>query len=153
MSSSDKAHLVSLAAAYVRMSTDHQQYSTCNQLEAIQEYARRRGLEIIKVYSDDGKSGLSIQGRDSLAQMIKDMQSGSAGFSCVLVYDVSRWGRFQGADESAYYEYLWRQAGVHKIGNRRGYERKQKPRGDMKQNMQWVRALPFVIFVACSHDK
>ena len=113
MSSSDKAHLVGLAAAYVRMSTEHQQYSTCNQLEAIKEYAQRRGLEIIKVYSDDGKSGLSIQGRDSLAQMIKDVQGGSAGFSSVLVYDVSRWGRFQDADESAYYEYLCRKAGVH----------------------------------------
>jgi predicted site-specific integrase-resolvase len=101
------------AAAYVRMSTEHQQYSTCNQLEVIQEYARRRGLEIIKVYSDDGKSGLSIQGRDALAQMISDVQKGSAGFSSVLVYDVSRWGRFQDTDESAYYEYLCRQAGVH----------------------------------------
>lgn len=100
------------AAAYVRMSTEHQQYSTCNQMEVIQEYARRRGWEIIRVYSDDGKSGLSIQGRDALAQMIRDVQSGSAGFSCVLVYDVSRWGRFQDADESAYYEYLCRQAGV-----------------------------------------
>jgi DNA invertase Pin-like site-specific DNA recombinase len=94
------------------MSTEHQRYSTCNQLEAIQEYARRRGLEIIKAYSDDGKSGLSIQGRDSLAQMVKNVQIGSAGFSCVLVYDVSRWGRFQDADESAYHEYLCRQAGV-----------------------------------------
>jgi DNA invertase Pin-like site-specific DNA recombinase len=101
-----------LAAAYVRMSTDHQQYSTCNQLDVVREYARRRGLEIIKTYSDEGKSGLSIQGRDALTEMIHDIQSGSAEFSCVLVYDVSRWGRFQDADESAYYEYLCRQAGV-----------------------------------------
>jgi DNA invertase Pin-like site-specific DNA recombinase len=101
-----------LAAAYVRMSTEHQQYSTSNQLEAIQEYARRRGLEIIRVYSDEGKSGLSIQGRESLAQMLRDVQSGSGGFCCVLVYDVSRWGRFQDTDESAHYEFLCRQAGV-----------------------------------------
>ena len=44
--------------------------------------------------------------------MIRDVQSGETDFSCLLVYDVSRWGRFQDADESAYYEYLCRRAGV-----------------------------------------
>jgi len=101
-----------LAAAYVRMSTEHQQYSASNQMDVIREYAKRRGLEIVKEYSDEGKSGLNIQGRDSLAQMIRDVQVGDAKFSCILVYDISRWGRFQDADESAYYEYICRQAGV-----------------------------------------
>jgi len=100
------------AAAYVRMSTEHQQYSTSNQMDAIREYAKRRGLEIVKEYSDEGKSGLNIQGRDSLAQMISDVQEGRAEYVCILVYDVSRWGRFQDADESAYYEYVCRRAGV-----------------------------------------
>lgn len=100
------------AAVYVRMSTEHQQYSTSNQMDVIREYANRRGLEIGKEYSDEGKSGLNIQGRDSLAQMIRDVQEGRAEFSCILVYDVSRWGRFQDADESAYYEYICRRAGV-----------------------------------------
>src|SRR5207248_1276591 len=68
--------------------------------------------EIVKLYSDEGKSGLNIQGRDSLAQLIKDVQCGEAQYSSILVYDVSRWGRFQDADESAYYEYICRQAGV-----------------------------------------
>jgi DNA invertase Pin-like site-specific DNA recombinase len=112
MSRNDNLPSQGFAAAYVRMSTEHQQYSTSNQLDAIREYAKRRGLEIVKLYSDEGKSGLNIQGRDSLAQMIKDVQSGEARFSSILVYDVSRWGRFQDADESAYYEYICRQAGV-----------------------------------------
>jgi DNA invertase Pin-like site-specific DNA recombinase len=30
----------------------------------------------------------------------------------ILVYDISRWGRFQDADESAYYEYVCRRSGV-----------------------------------------
>jgi DNA invertase Pin-like site-specific DNA recombinase len=94
------------------MSTEHQQYSTSNQMDVIREYAKRRGLAIVKIYSDEGKSGLNIQGRDSLAQMIRDVQSGEGKFSCILVYDISRWGRFQDADESAYYEYICRQAGV-----------------------------------------
>ena len=69
-------------------------------------------MEIVKEYSDEGKSGLNIQGRDSLAQMIRDVQEGKAIFQSILVYDVSRWGRFQDADESAYYEYICRRAGV-----------------------------------------
>jgi hypothetical protein len=44
--------------------------------------------------------------------MIQDVESGQATYSCILVYDVSRWGRFQDADESAYYEYVCRRAGV-----------------------------------------
>src|ERR1043166_4475853 len=100
------------AAAYVRMSTEHQQYSTSNQMDSIREYAQRRGMRIVKEYSDEGKSGLSIQGRDSLSQMIQDVQNEQAAFSAILVYDVSRWGRFQDADESAYYEYICRRAGM-----------------------------------------
>ena len=100
------------AAAYVRMSTEHQQYSTSNQMDVIREYAKRRGKEIVKEYSDEGKSGLNIKGRESLGQMIEDVQTGQINFSSILVYDVSRWGRFQDADESAYYEYICRQAGV-----------------------------------------
>lgn len=100
------------AAAYVRMSTEHQQYSTSNQMDVIRDYARRRQLEIVKEYSDEGKSGLNIQGRDSLARMIRDVQDGCETYTCILVYDVSRWGRFQDADESAYYEYICRRAGV-----------------------------------------
>jgi DNA invertase Pin-like site-specific DNA recombinase len=44
--------------------------------------------------------------------MIQDVADGKANYSSILVYDVSRWGRFQDADESAYYEYICRKAGV-----------------------------------------
>lgn len=30
----------------------------------------------------------------------------------ILVLDVTRWGRFQNADESAYYEYICRKSGI-----------------------------------------
>lgn len=100
------------AAEYVRMSTDHQKYSTENQSDAVRLYAEARGIEIIKTYADAGKSGLKIEGRDALRQLIEDVQNGAVGFTVVLVYDVSRWGRFQDADESAYYEYICRRAGI-----------------------------------------
>ncbi len=91
------------AAQYVRMSTEHQQYSTLNQADKIREYADKRGIEIVRTYADDGKSGLSIGGRASLQKLIADVESGNTDFNLILVYDVSRWGRFQDADESAYY--------------------------------------------------
>jgi len=112
MSRADKERWANCAAVYVRMSTEHQQYSTSNQRDVILAYANLRGLEIVKDYSDDGKSGLNIEGRDSLAQMIRDVEEGKADYSTILVYDVSRWGRFQDADESAHYEFVCRRAGV-----------------------------------------
>jgi DNA invertase Pin-like site-specific DNA recombinase len=100
------------AAQYVRMSTEHQQYSTTNQQDAIGEYARRRGFAVVRTYADEGRSGLTASGRDALRAMIADVQGGRAEYRAILVYDVSRWGRFQDADESAYYEYLCRRAGI-----------------------------------------
>jgi len=100
------------AAQYVRMSTEHQKYSTENQAEAMQQYAARRGIEIVRTYADAGKSGLSLNGRDGLKQLIEDVQHGTADFKTILVYDISRWGRFQDADESAYYEYICKRADI-----------------------------------------
>ena len=100
------------AAEYVRMSTEHQQYSTDNQAEAIRAYADLRGYEIVKTYADAGKSGLNLGGRIGLQQLLEDVESGRADFSALIVYDVSRWGRFQDPDEAATYELRCRRAGV-----------------------------------------
>lgn len=100
------------AAEYVRMSTEHQQYSTENQGDKIREYATKRGIDIVTTYADEGKSGLRIDGRHALQRLIRDVETGQADFTIILVYDVSRWGRFQDADESAYYEYVCRRAGI-----------------------------------------
>ncbi len=100
------------AAEYVRMSTDHQRYSTENQGDAIRQYAAARGFEIVQTYADAGKSGLRIDGRDALKRLIEEVAAGQADFTAILVYDISRWGRFQDADESAYYEYICKRAGI-----------------------------------------
>jgi DNA invertase Pin-like site-specific DNA recombinase len=94
------------------MSTEHQQYSIDNQSDAIGVYAKSHGMEIVRTYADAGKSGLTIQNRPGLRQMIADVEGGSPDFSVILVYDVSRWGRFQDADESAFYEYRCRRAKI-----------------------------------------
>jgi DNA invertase Pin-like site-specific DNA recombinase len=100
------------AAEYVRMSTDHQKYSIENQSEANRIYAAVRGIEIVRTYADRGISGLGFEKRDALKRLIADVESGGADFEAILVYDVSRWGRFQDSDESGYYEYVCKRAGV-----------------------------------------
>ena len=77
-------------AQYVRMSTEHQKYSTDNQAEAISRYAEKRNFVITRTYADEGKSGLQLKGRDALASLLSDVESGDPGFSAILVYDVSR---------------------------------------------------------------
>lgn len=100
------------AAQYLRMSTEQQHYSLENQAICIQRYAASKGFEIVQTYFDPGKSGLSLRHRSGLRQLLKDVVDGSAQYLAVLVYDVSRWGRFQDSDEAAHYEFLCKSAGV-----------------------------------------
>jgi DNA invertase Pin-like site-specific DNA recombinase len=100
------------AAQYVRMSTENQQYSIANQEAAIQAYASSHGYILVSTYADEGKSGVEIKHRKALRQLLSDVMTGRAGFKAILVYDVSRWGRFQDVDEAAHYEFLCRSAGI-----------------------------------------
>jgi DNA invertase Pin-like site-specific DNA recombinase len=100
------------AAQYVRMSTEHQRYSIQNQAAVIAVYAAQHGLAIAREYVDEGRSGLRIHRRDGLIELLNDVRDGRADFDHILVYDVSRWGRFQDTDESAHYEFICRQAGI-----------------------------------------
>src|ERR1700727_1533783 len=109
--------MLNLVAApqYVRMSTEHQQYSTESRGAAILLYANAHGMQIVRTYSDEGKSGLSLSVRRGRRELLQDVENGRADYSVILVYDIGRWGRFQDADESAYYEYVCKRAngGVH----------------------------------------
>jgi len=111
-SASVTARAPSRAAQYVRMSTEHQQYSPENQLDIIRQYAQAHNMEIVQGYSDHGRSGLNIAGRDGLNQLMADVEAKRTNFTSLLVYDVSRWGRFQDVDESAYYEYVLKRSGI-----------------------------------------
>ncbi len=88
------------AAQYLRMSTDHQQYSLDNQSDAITRYATEHPFQVIKTYSDPAKSGLRLKNRAGLKQLLEDVvDDEKPQFRAILVYDVSRWGRFQDHDE------------------------------------------------------
>ena len=55
------ANLPVPAAQYLRMSTEHQQYSLENQSLAIRKHAESHGFEVVLTYSDAAKSGLALR--------------------------------------------------------------------------------------------
>jgi DNA invertase Pin-like site-specific DNA recombinase len=88
----------SRAAQYVHISTEHQQYSPEKQLNIIRQYAADHNMEIVQVYSDHGRSGLNIAGRDGLNQLMGNVENKRVDFTSLLVYDVSRRGSAPGCE-------------------------------------------------------
>jgi DNA invertase Pin-like site-specific DNA recombinase len=102
-------------AQYLRMSTDMQTYSLELQAAANSAFADARGWRIVRTYIDPGVSGLSFNARPGLRALLADVLAGAPDYDAVLVYDVSRWGRFQDLDQGAHYEFVCREAGVEVI--------------------------------------
>lgn len=103
------------AAAYVRMSSDRQELSISTQLAAIHAYAEAQGLDLVQTYEDAAKSGSEISNRKGMKSLLRDVMEAPRPFDVVLVYDVSRWGRFKDIDAAAYYEYTCRLHGAKMI--------------------------------------
>ncbi|MCA1512177.1 recombinase family protein [Bradyrhizobium sp. NBAIM01] len=122
------------------MSTDQQQYSIANQMALIASYAAEHRLEIVRTYMDEGISGLRINNRQGLIDLLNDVQSGDADFAHVLVRDVSRWGRFQDTDESAYYEFICKLAGVKVIYCAEIFENDGSPMSGLWKSMKRLMA-------------
>ena len=100
------------AALYMRASSEHQNYSTSHQEGALRDHAAANGLNIVAIYRDEGRSGLTLAGRGGLTKLLRDVLLPDPPFRHILIYDVSRWGRFQDADEAAHYEFVCRHAGM-----------------------------------------
>jgi site-specific DNA recombinase len=63
-------------ALYIRVSTEDQAkegYSLQVQAEYLESFAKREGLEIFRLYQDDGISGYSTE-RPALKELIKDVK-------------------------------------------------------------------------------
>lgn len=105
------------AVAYYRHSAqDRQENSVEIQQDQVRKFAAENGMLIIREFADKGKSGLSTEGRDEFNEMIHVYVEGKQeDFQYVLVLDVSRWGRFQETDLSAYYTGLCLQNGKQVI--------------------------------------
>ena len=69
-------------------------------------------MEIVATYSDEARSGLRLENRPGMQQMLADAQGKDSGFDTILVYDISRWGRFQDTDEAASLEFACKKAKV-----------------------------------------
>ena len=131
------------AVSYTRMSTDGQNCSIQHQLSFIEHYAQMNGISIVRSYSDAGRSGLNLQGRPGLRQLLADVLGGSRDFSLILVYDVSRWGRFQDVDEAAHYEFLCRQAGAATVYVAESFQADASPYTAIVKNLKRTMAAEY----------
>lgn len=101
------------AAAYMRMSTDKQEYSIDSQWRLLQEWAARNGYQIIKRYEDAGLSAMEskLSKRTAFLQMIEDSEQ--SDWRTVLIYDSSRFSR--SLKDSIVYKSVLKQNGVQLI--------------------------------------
>ena len=112
------------AVAYYRHSAqDKQEYSVEIQQEHVRKFAADNNIEIIKEFADRGVTGVVIDDRDAFNEMMKDYIYGTKrkGLDYVLVFDVSRWGRFQKDDEAAHYSYECSSRGIAVIFSTMGF--------------------------------
>ncbi len=77
-------------AIYARVSTSNGSQDPELQLRELREYSRRRELQIVEEYVDNGVSG-SKDSRPALNRLMADVYSRK--FDAVLVWKIDRWGR------------------------------------------------------------
>ena len=68
-------------------------YSLDAQKDKLRKYAEYQEMSIVGEYSDEGKSGKSVEGRPQFKQMLADVESGKDNVDYVLVFKLSRFGR------------------------------------------------------------
>ncbi len=80
---------------YTRVSTSMQVegYSLDAQKDKLKKYADYQEMIIAGEYSDEGKSGKSVEGRPEFQQMLCDIENDKDNVDFVLVFKLSRFGR------------------------------------------------------------
>lgn len=103
------------AIAYYRHSAeDKQENSIPIQREHVQKFAAQHNIEIIHEEMDEGKSGLlGFEARPGFRRLFEEWieNPDASHFDYVLVYDESRWGRFQNTNQAASYQFRCEQKG------------------------------------------
>jgi DNA invertase Pin-like site-specific DNA recombinase len=97
------------AAIYLRVSTDRQEASIAQQAGEVQKWAAEHGYEVVAAYYDNGVSG-STADRPGFRALFEDAERG-VDWETVIVYDRSRWGRFENVEESIGREFILRSRG------------------------------------------
>lgn len=82
------------AYSYTRVSTSMQidGFSLAAQKARIDNYAKSQDIDIIREFSDEGKSGKSIEGREDFKSMLDYIKAGEH-VDYIIVYKLSRFGR------------------------------------------------------------
>jgi len=111
--------------AYLRMSTEMQDCSIEHQRAYIQRFAAKNGFVIIREYIDEACTGTAVEYRPSFQQMVAEIEAGNADFEAVLVYDMSRFGRFQIETEGPYYQHKLRMQQIRLIQCTKEYRPKE----------------------------
>ncbi|MDR6546695.1 DNA invertase Pin-like site-specific DNA recombinase [Chryseobacterium rhizosphaerae] len=111
------------AIVYYRHSAeDKQENSVAIQRGHVERFALEHNIVIIHEEIDEGISGL-IANRPGFERLfdnwIKNVNA--PHFDYVLVYDVSRWGRFQDQDQAGHYVYLCKKHGKEVVYVSRGF--------------------------------
>ncbi|WP_343641830.1 recombinase family protein [Chryseobacterium sp.] len=109
--------------AYYRHSAeDKQENSVTIQRGHVERFALEHNITIIHEEVDEGVSGL-LANRPGFERLfdnwIKNVHA--PDFDYVLVYDVSRWGRFQDQDQAGHYVYLCKKHGKDVVYVSRGF--------------------------------
>jgi site-specific DNA recombinase len=82
------------AAIYARYSSDLQSdNSIADQHALCRKYAERNGLEVVRTYADQAKSGASMFGRDGLLDLMADAKA--RVFDAIVIESLDRLSRDQ----------------------------------------------------------
>lgn len=97
------------AIAYLRKSTDMQETSLEQQKAKVLQFAKEHSIKVIEFFAEEA-CGEKVEGRPQFREMIECCKSNEV-FQYVLVYDISRWGRFENPKEAVYWEVEVERAG------------------------------------------
>jgi DNA invertase Pin-like site-specific DNA recombinase len=102
---------------YWRMSSNPQEKSIPQQRAEMLPKCRLEGVEVVREFKDEGRSGGSMKKRNAFLDMVAFCQSEhEAGrpISVIVCYDTSRFSRAD-SSETQYYVWQFRQAGTNRI--------------------------------------
>lgn len=100
------------AIAYIRRSTDMQEASLDDQRRSIADYAQKESFRLVREFCDDAISGKTMDARPGFKNRIEFARNSNGEQYTLLVYDVSRFGRFENPKEATYWEFELERHGI-----------------------------------------